>query len=387
MRNLIYNILAIILSCVSLYAQKNNSKYVLIPDHIYKSSFVVDQEYKILLSKGKKAKSYLPKGFSKKGNVDYTVALQKAIDENDIVIMPEFPILVNEKGLILNNNSKILFQKESMLFMKANDKANYAVFLIQEIKNVTIYNPRIKGDKFSHLNSDGQWGIGIRIFGGQDVKIINPIIEEMWGDGIYIGGPRRKESQNVFITSGKLDNNRRNAISITSANGVSISNIVLANTDGNPPKAGIDIEPNNNFAEINNIKITDITSYYNAAYGIVISLKHLVGVNKKEVNITIQNPKIYGGNNGIVYPLLAKTSPEQDISGKVLIENPIIFKTKNPIRESSIAKENIDKEVFKINVKVKNLKVVSDDKLLKIDQIKLQEAIKRVKSQKNTIIE
>ncbi len=47
-------------------------------------------------AKAKDLTGYLPQGYSKNGDTDYTSYIQQGINENSAIIMPDFPILINE---------------------------------------------------------------------------------------------------------------------------------------------------------------------------------------------------------------------------------------------------------------------------------------------------
>src|SRR5699024_2281719 len=94
---------------------------------------------------------YLPKKFVKNGSQDYTSYLQKGLDENKIVVFPDFPILINEEGLTVQSGARLIFESNSQLIMKPNDKKSYQVLRIYDVADVKIYNPRIVGDRVKHL--------------------------------------------------------------------------------------------------------------------------------------------------------------------------------------------------------------------------------------------
>jgi hypothetical protein len=55
-----------------------------------------------------------------------------------------------------------------------------------------------------------------------------------------------KQSKNIRIKNCRLDNGRRQGISITSADSVFIKDCTISNVSGTNPQYGIDIEPNKN---------------------------------------------------------------------------------------------------------------------------------------------
>ncbi|WP_143061438.1 right-handed parallel beta-helix repeat-containing protein [Myroides marinus] len=258
-------------------------EYKTVPKSLIKKSSVPEIRDLIHVEK------YLPKGYSNKGDVDYTLYIQEAIDNNSNLIFPNFPILVNDKGLNLRSNSVLVFQENSYIWLKASSKPNYGVINIKDIKNVTLINPRIVGDRDSHLNKIGEWGMGINILNSDYINIFNAIISKCWGDGIYIGNKINGFSSNININGGLIDNNRRNGISIVSGEVVVIKDITVSNTNGTLPMSGIDLEPNTNEDTLKDIKLVNVNSFNNRENGYLIYLGGLLGENKREVDISIES--------------------------------------------------------------------------------------------------
>ena len=107
--------------------------------------------------------------------------------------------------------------------------------------NVKIHGKgSITGDRHTHTGREGEWGMGIRLDGAEDVKVSGFTIADCWGDCIYIGGG----SKNIQIANCLLRGSRRQGISITNAKNVTISHCQIANISGTMPQYAIDIEPN-----------------------------------------------------------------------------------------------------------------------------------------------
>lgn len=99
---------------------------------------------------------------------------------------------------------------------------------------------QIVGDKFTHIGTEGEWGMGVRISNAKNVKVSGITIKNCWGDCIYIN----QYSKDVVIDGCCLDNGRRQGISIVCADGVTIRKCKITNVGGTNPQYGIDIEPN-----------------------------------------------------------------------------------------------------------------------------------------------
>lgn len=121
--------------------------------------------------------------------------------------------------------------------------------------NVKIHGKgSITGDKSEHLGSEGEWGMGIRLHGARNVTVSGMTIADCWGDCIYIGG----DSKNIQISDCLLHGSRRQGISITKADSVTISNCRIAGISGTNPQYAIDIEPNKR-CTVDNVLISNVT--------------------------------------------------------------------------------------------------------------------------------
>ena len=122
-------------------------------------------------------------------------------------------------------------------------------------KNVYVHGKgSIIGDRRTHKGKDGEWGMGIRLNGANDVSLKDLTISDCWGDCIYIGG----KTERVTIAGCVLRGSRRQGISITKANGVTVSDCRIANISGTNPQYAIDIEPNERCV-VDNVLIKNVT--------------------------------------------------------------------------------------------------------------------------------
>lgn len=267
---------------------------------------------------------YLPKGYNTEGRVDYTEFIQKGLDENLKVTMPDFPILVNKSGLKLRSNQIISFKSKSKLIMVPNEETNYAVLHVVNIENVEIFNPNIEGDRFTHLGKKGEWGMGISILSSKNILISNANIKECWGDGIYLGEDRKSKlpNENIKIVGGVIDNNRRNGISVITAKNLEISDMLISNTNGKDPMSGIDIEPNNNRQFLQNIVLKNINTINNGNEGIKVYLKYYAG-SKNEISINIENLNDSNSQHGFTYSGVLKEDfvKSREMKGYIKLKN------------------------------------------------------------------
>jgi len=321
-----------------------------------------------------KLESYLPKNYVQDGSVDYGIYLQKGIDENNFVEFPNFPILIGEKGLRLKSNSVLLFKSKSKLILKENSLSNYHILDLRNIENVKIYNPRLIGDRYAHKDVKGEWGMGINILSSRNISIYNPEIKNCWGDGIYISKISAVESENIIIKGGSIDNNRRNGISIISGKQIDISNIMLSNTNGTLPMAGIDIEPNTNDDILESINLKKIKTFNNADAGVAIILLNMIGKNDKKVSINIDSHIDYFsktsflmGGNRLSYPEYIKA-----LGGSINVTNSNWNDSQNKLLMASDFK-------YIPKYKFSNLKITTNGKLdMKETELKKKQLRERI---------
>jgi hypothetical protein len=322
-----------------------------------------DKDYKKYLKTAYYAEKRLPENFIKNGTVDYTKNIQDAINENEIIVLPNFPVLVNIKGLKLRDNSVLLFQAKSKIIIEPNNLTNYEILNLNGVKNVKVYFPNIIGDKYKHLASTGEWGFGISIRGAKDVLIIEPKVYETWGDGIYIGKLGNECSERINVVNALINDVRRNGISITCGTDINILSPVLSNTNGNNPKSGLDIEPNTNDDIIENINILNPVTFNNEWSGILVVLQGLEGEINKKVNINIENHIDIKSKNAFSLQGLVQNKHKNFIlEGNIRINETSYLKSKNEFyfytsNLSSLKMESSNKTISdKIDSYKKNIK-------------------------------
>lgn len=243
--------------------------------------------------------NFLPKGYSKRGDVDYTEVIQAALKKYRNVIFPNFSILVDDKGLYIYSNSVLYFQNNSRIIAKPsvaprkdfqNIKEWYDILRIYDQRNVRLYNVNVKGDRKNHVGNVGEWGAGIGIRNSTNIYVYGAEICDTWGEGIFIGSENGGVCKNVRIRDVWVDNARRNGMAITSAIGVYLYNIYISNTNGTAPEAGLDIEPSWDKDSLDNIQITKLRTFNNENAGLLFVLRALASNQiRREINILVDD--------------------------------------------------------------------------------------------------
>lgn len=317
---------------------------------------------------------YLPSGYVSDASVDYTIYLQKGLNENTEVTFPDFPVLVNQNGLNLKNNQTLNFPKNACLIMKPNAEERYGLLNLKNVSDVVINNPVLIGDRKKHLGTKGEWGMGINILSSSNVIVNNPNISDCWGDGIYIGEILHKDRknynlksyycQNIKIKGGLLDNNRRNGISVISVKGLLIENTLIENTKGTMPMAGICIEPNNNEQFLEDIILRNIVSKNNAEVGIKYVASSFLGKRNKNISITIDNYKDYGSKVGLFLGGARGSHGKETkkLDGNIRISGLNLSENEIPIRYGSIQRFNPEISINKLEIKENNKRLKNKEK-------------------------
>lgn len=228
----------------------------------------------------------------------------------------------------------------------------------------------IVGDKHTHLGTDGEWGMGIRFHGAINSSVRDLTIKDCWGDCIYVGG----NSKNILIEKCKLDHGRRQGVSVTKADGVTIRNCRISNVSGTNPEYAIDLEPNANDTvdniEIENVEVVNCEGGFLATIG-------KKNVEKKRIGkVAIKNCKL---NALSKYPLLMKKSEyvsidnctinatnekaaiySSDIHNLVVKDNTInveksmLYTLKNAVKK--VARKNVQRPIEAVRVRQQDIR-------------------------------
>lgn len=206
-------------------------------------------------------------------------------------------------------------------------------------------NGMIVGDKHTHLGSTGEWGMGIRFHEAMNASVSGLTIKDCWGDCIYVGG----NSKNVLIEKCILDHGRRQGISVTKADGVTIKDCKISNVSGTNPQYAIDLEPNANDTVknilIENVEVVDCEGGFLATIG-------KRNVEKKNIGkVQIKNCNVSALSNYPIRMTSCESLSVEDCIISVKNEKSAIY-TKNIC--SVIVRNNVINVKQEILLSVKN---------------------------------
>lgn len=248
------------------------------------------------------------------GVTDDTAAIQSAINHaysmgGGSVSIPDGTYLIDADARInMKSNITLVLSDNAVLKTKATSSPTYYVVSALNVSNIEIIGGKIVGDRKIHLGTSGEWGHGIRIANSSNVRITNVTVTDCWGDGIYIGASYTEAAgeanycSNVTIQGCKVDNSRRDGISIISVKNLLIKDCVLSNSNGTLPECGLVFEPNNADEFVQNVVVENLKTVNNANYGIAFNLSN-VETSVNNVDITVMNHTDLSSVRGALSPL------------------------------------------------------------------------------------
>jgi len=256
-----------------------------------------------------------PEAFGAHGSANAAPYINKALEYGNIVINNDYIVNVDENGrcVIIPSNRDIIIN--STITLNTNDRSDYAILFIDNVDNINIKGcGTIKGDSSTHIGSTGEYGMGIQILRSTNVAINQITITDCWGDGIYVGSGDIAPCENINICNCNIYHNGRNNISIVSAINCIVENCTLNNAYRIAPRAGIDVEPNNNEVDTcKNIKISNCICNDNTGVGIsVVDFTEYDAKNSVYINDCISNTGVIVYTTGTCDTTIDNTVVEPD---------------------------------------------------------------------------
>ena len=228
---------------------------------------------------------------------DATGALQTAVKSGAPKIwVPNrgTPWLINTVWLA--SNQEILFEKGVVIESKPGSGfyEDGQLFKGASLRNVTLkgYGATLKMRRDLFASGKpyklSEHRHAVVIYASQNVKILGLTIKDAGGDGIMIGGLTHSSyNKGVLIKDVLITNAYRNAISVISAENLTIDNAVLINTNGTSPQEGLDFEPDHEKQRIVNFAVRNCVIMNNKRLGISFPVSGLLTATKRERGIPI----------------------------------------------------------------------------------------------------
>lgn len=228
------------------------------------------------------------------------------------------------------SNKTIIFKKGVVLVAlpgKFGDE-NACLLELDNARDISVlgYGATFKMNKKEYL--DGEWRHALSLMQCENITIKGLVIRDSGGDGVYIAGRDKGTfSENIHIEDIRSINNKRQGMSIISAQNVLVRNCEFTETGGTLPEAGLDIEPNNSKDRIVNINFEQCSFTNNNHSGILVALGKL---DAGSLPVTISFTDCYLSNNHVQsnkYPsaeININANKNNPVGGSVLFEDCLI---------------------------------------------------------------
>jgi FG-GAP-like repeat len=229
---------------------------------------------------------------------DATAALQAAIDspgvDKIIVRNQGTPWLINST-IRLRSNQEIRFEQDVVVKAKSGSflDNNYSLFQALGISNIKLIGEGVGArqatlamnkSEFSDSNPNAYSHI-IGIEGTDNFTISGLTLTGAGGDGIIVdaysyGQPIPVPNTLNYSDRGLIDNvtaidNRRNGLSVISAQNLTVTNSKFINSSGTSPATGIDFEPDFSYNRLSNINVSNVDLSGNQGNGLSFILSAL----------------------------------------------------------------------------------------------------------------
>ena len=243
------------------------------------------------LASAKPSVNLLDYGSAGQGTDDTEVlqrALNAAAAEKKALRVPASSIPYTVRPLTIPSNTRLIFDAGVVIQAAPGYRYHDHMINIDDASNVTIVGHgailRMRKSEYT----EGEWRHCISVEGSENVIIQGLRCTDSGGDGIYVGSSKaRPYSKNVVIEDVVADNNRRQGLSIISAQDLWVRHCSFVNTNGTEPGDGIDIEPNWPTERLVNINIEDCMTAGNEGDGVCVAIGRMKETSI-EVSITVR---------------------------------------------------------------------------------------------------
>ncbi len=220
-------------------------------------------------------------------------------------------------------NMTIVFEPGVKLRAKSGafTSQNSILFNLVRPKNLVIIgnDAEFVMNKTEYTDGEGRHAIAIK--GGDGVILKGLTLRDSGGDGIYLAGSSTtgSYSKNIVIEDVVSTNNRRQGMSIISAQDVWVRNSEFTKSNGTSPEAGVDLEPNNAEERLVNINFSNCKFSNNNSSGFVVGPGKL---NSSSIPISIRVIDSEFSNN-TVSPENSRAIRTEMLLGQGIHDDPV----------------------------------------------------------------
>ncbi|WP_298540314.1 hypothetical protein [uncultured Aquimarina sp.] len=244
---------------------------------------------------------------------------------------------LSENGIHIPSNFRLEMSENTYLRVQPTHFPWYVLLSTYKVENVTITGGTLIGDRYEHDYSDfidgdnisrktHEWPALIVTAGSSNIVFENINIEHSTGDGFIVGSagfrtnPGAVWNEGIVLRNCTLDGNRRNNISITDGENITVvDNLIINAGDGptNPngvfnsagvnPRYGLDVEPYVEYASfdfasrvqyewVENVSISNNRFEDNYAGSIVVYSGDKVSIDNNTADHSISLNETTGSN-------------------------------------------------------------------------------------------
>lgn len=266
-------------------------------------------------------------GFDKN---DSTIALQTAINSGvrKLIIDNKGSDWIINKPLTLVSDQEIVFAKNTIVQAKQGAFKGVAesLFIGRNVENLIMTGQagaklRMRRADYANpaLYSKAEWRSGISLYDSSKVRLNGLTIEDTGGDGLYLGASEDGANIDIVVENCVFNRNYRNAISVISAENLTIRNCKLINTEGTDPQYGIDFEPNKPGQRIVDCVVENTLIAGNKKGGATISTANLRETSMP-VSIDFKNCTFRDNDAGFS-AWIVRSTKDKPAPGRVNLEN------------------------------------------------------------------
>ncbi len=233
--------------------------------------------------------------------------------------------------ITLVSNQEILFEEGVEVLAKegAFKGTGDCLFRASEKENITLsgYGATLRMRRADYDNPDlykrAEWRHVLSFKSCSNIKVYGLTLTESGGDGIYLGTAKQwVTNKDIHIKDVICDKNYRQGISVITAENLLIENTIMRDTNGTPPRAGIDFEPNHPEERLVNCVMRDCLSEGNGGYGYILAISPL-NFTSEPVSLRFENCKAVG-NAGAAFGVGTGDTPERAVDGTVDLANCVL---------------------------------------------------------------
>lgn len=260
---------------------------------------------------------------------DATECLQKAIDSGaKTVIVDKQASSWNVRPIVLRGDLELVLQEGAEIIAKQGEfkKLGDALLTASGASNIVIRGEgkgaalrMRKQEYWNEPYQKSEWRHGVSILSSENVTLENLTIADTGGDGIYVGVSKRGvPCRNITVKNVDCVANNRQGISVISVDGMLIEDVLVRDTVGTAPAAGIDFEPNLDDEQITNVVMRRVKAINNHGAGFTFYLVNLKDIGE-DLSVRMEDCQAVRNHSGLSF---AATNGEQKtLQGQIDVVN------------------------------------------------------------------